>query len=637
MSLLLTAEGLQKTFADEPVLRSVSFEIRREQRVAIIGPNGAGKTTLLRLLQGALEPDAGRIEWAKGIVTGFLEQRPTFSAESTVWEIAQQALQPLVDLQRDAETTAAAMGRESDPIRLEELAARYQRLQEELLQRHAFHLDHQIERVLEGLGFGANDFDQPAAQLSGGQANRLMLAALLLKSPDLLLLDEPSNHLDLEATEWLENYLAETHQAFLLVSHDRYFLDRVVDITLELVQGTIVSYPGNYSKYRELAEEQRKVQRRTYEKQREEIARIEDFIRRNHYGQKAAQAEDRRKKLERIELVAPPREIATPAFRFPQPARCGDIVVRVEKLSKRFAQPLFSNVSFQIERGQRWGILGPNGCGKSTLLRCLVGRTAADTGNIQLGTGVRIGYFDQKLEEVAGDLSAAEAIRSSHRDLVDQQRRDLLGAFGINGDLALQTVNRLSGGERSRVALARLAADEPNWMVLDEPTNHLDLWAREALEQALLDFGGTLLVVSHDRYFLQRICTHLLVFEPDRVNVFPGNFEEYRHWRKQLRQPDALTAKSGRGSRSSSVTTSDANGSASTRKKRRYPYRKVADIEAEIAQREARVAELHNALADPEVLRSGPRVKAARDELSANTSALEQLYEHWAEASEWNQ
>ena len=634
MSLLLNVEGLQKTFADEPVLRSVSFEIRRGQHVSLIGPNGAGKTTLLRLLKQELPADAGNIELAKGAVLGVLDQRPSFPVDMTLWQIAAQALKPLLDLQRDAEQTAWEMSRERDPARLAELTGRYQRQQEELLHRDAFQLDHKIERVLTGLGFQSEEYEQPASQLSGGQANRLMLAALLLQSPDLMLLDEPSNHLDLEATEWLEAFLGETKQAFLLVSHDRFFLDRVVDVTLELVHGTVVAYPGNFSKYRVMAEEQLKVQRRTYEKQAEEITRIEDFIRRNHYGQKAAQAEDRRKKLERIQRVDPPREIPLPAIRFPEPTRCGDVVVRVERLKKQFAQPLFENVTFQIERGQRWGVLGPNGCGKSTLLKCLVNKEHPDSGTIQWGTGVRVGYFDQKLEAVAGHLPAAEAIRSAHRELVDQQRRDLLGAFGITGDLALQTVDRLSGGERSRVALARLAADVPNVMILDEPTNHLDLWAREALERALISFDGTLLVVSHDRYFLNRVCTHLLVFEPHRVHVFPGSFDDYRHWQKQ-QQVAEMAAKTNavqpRSARGSDTSADDV------RRKRRFPFRKASEIEREIAERESQVNDLQTQLSDPQVLRSGPRVVAVQNELNDQLAVLEQLYEHWQEALEFQQ
>lgn len=633
MSLLLAVEEIQKTFADEPVLRSVSFEIRRGQRLALIGPNGAGKTTLLRILRGELAPDGGRLELAKGATLGFLEQRPSFGPHDTLWRVAQRALQPLLDLQHQAEATAHAISRERDALRLQELTERFERLQEQLHQRQAFQLDHHLERVLQGLGFREPEYQQSVAQLSGGQVNRLMLAALLLESPDIMLLDEPSNHLDLEATEWLEEFLGATRQAFVLVSHDRYFLDRVVDITLELVHGTVVAYPGNFTKYKTLSAERLLVQRRTYQKQADEIARIEDFIRRNHYGQKATQAEDRRRKLERIERVELPREIAAPAMRFPEPSRCGDVVLRVDRLAKRFDQPLFADVSFQLQRGERWGVLGPNGCGKSTLLRCLLGSEQPTSGTIHWGVGVRIGYFDQKLEMVAGDQPAAEAIRSSSRDLNDQQRRDLLAGFGVTGETALQAVNQLSGGERSRVALARLAADEPNVMILDEPTNHLDLWARESLERALLAFDGTLLIVSHDRYFLQQVCTHLLLFEPNRVRTFPGTFEEYRQGRSD--RPAAAEARPD-VRKGASATSDNGQTTGTARRRRRFPYRKVADIEQEISQREARVAELHAALADPEILRSGPRVKAAHEELQEMTTALQVLYDHWAEAAELN-
>lgn len=632
MSLLLSVRSVEKKYSQEPLLVDVSFELRRGDRVGLIGPNGCGKTTLLKILRGELAADRGEIEPGRAVTLGYLEQAPKFAANATLREIAFGALAHLRDMVAEAEDLAAAMGRAGDPAELSRLGERYDRLHAELERRDAFQLDHKVERVLQGIGFSAAQFDQPAAQLSGGEANRLMLAGLLLGEPDVMLLDEPSNHLDIAATEWLEAFLRQTRSAFLLVSHDRYFLDAVTNQTLELVNGTIDAYPGNFTQYRRLKDDRLKVQQRTWDKQQEEIARIEDFIRRNHYGQKASQAEDRRKKLERIERVAPPRTISVPPMAFAEPDRCGDIVLRAEQLGMGFGtRQLFSRLSFQIERGERWGIVGANGSGKSTLLKCLTGELRATSGSVGNGAGVSTGYFDQQQAVLDSDLPAAEAVRPAHREMVDVERRNLLARFGITGDTALRPTRTLSGGQRSRVALARLAALDANFLILDEPTNHLDLWSRDALEQALRKFEGTVLCVSHDRYFLNQVCDHLLVFESDRVLVFPGNWDQYRY-QSEGQEPAAATAP---------VHAAENNGrnsdaSRSSRARRKFPYRKTSDIEREIAEREAAVTGLHHELIRPENLRDGAKVVQLQKTLGEHRTALEQLYEHWQEAVELN-
>ena len=464
-----------------------------------------------------------------------------------------------------------------------------------------------------------------------------MLAQLLLEEPDLLLLDEPSNHLDLEATQWLENYLQQSRQAFIIVSHDRYLLDCVGQRTLELCQGSVETYAGNYSAYQQQKKERLLVQQRTYEKQQTEIAKLKDFVRRHHHGQKHAQAEDRRKKLERIERVPLPREITSPTMFFPKAARTCDIVLRMEHLRKSFDQPLFEDLTFDVLRGEKWGVLGPNGCGKTTLLRCLLGECEPDDGRIVVGTGVQIGYFDQKLDCLSPDQLVVDAVRPDHKEFVEQQRRDLLARFGIQGDMVFQHVRELSGGERNRVALARLAAIDANLLVFDEPTNHLDLWAREALEVCLREFSGTVLLVSHDRYFLNRVVDHMLVVQDTRYQVISGNYDSYVQLVKQ-----------GYGSRPSAAMTAGSTGSASSQKKRhkpvpsgqggkrRFPYRKTTDLEGDIQACEKQIDELHRELARPDVFRDGPRVKELKDELQQRLQRRKQLYEHWEEAMERN-
>jgi ATP-binding cassette subfamily F protein 3 len=361
---------------------------------------------------------------------------------------------------------------------------------------------------------------------------------------------------------------------------------------------------------------------------------MEDFVRRHHYGQKHAQAEDRRKKLERLERVDPPREIVAPPMGFPDASRTGDIVLRVEHLSKAFDRPLIEDLTFDLLRGEKWGVLGPNGSGKTTLLKCLLGMLSPDAGRIVVGAGVKIGYCDQLLACLDVESPVLDAIRPAHKEFVEQQRRDLLARFGITGDLAFQPVGSLSGGERSRTALTMLAALDANLLVLDEPTNHLDLWARGALERALRRFNGSVLFVSHDRYFLNQVADHLLVVEPGRFRVVEGNYDSYRHLVKQGLAGDAPAHAAQPAEDWEAKKASREPKPA--RRKRKFPYRKVADIEAEIQKRETRIAELHTALATPEVLRDGPRVKQAMAELQEQQAALAPLYEHWEEASERN-
>lgn len=634
--IVLSVHAVVKHFGPEPVLDGVTFDVQAGDRCVLLGPNGSGKTTLLKILAAEIEADAGTVNSHPQVQIGYLQQHPQFASGQTVWEIAEETLGDLKRLAQDAETTASQLSLCDDDSTRKQLSERYDSLQQQIQQRDGYRLDYKIQRVLDGLGFDRSTYQQPVEQLSGGQRNRLMLAQLLLAEPDLMLLDEPSNHLDLEATEWLENYLQQSRQAFIIVSHDRYLLDRVGQRTLELCHGTVETYSGNYSAYQRQKKDRLLVEQRTYDRQQAEIAKLEDFVRRHHHGQKHAQAEDRRKKLERIEPVAPPREIQSPTMFFPKAARSGDIALRIEHLSKAFDQPLFEDLTFDVLRGEKWGVLGPNGCGKTTLLRCLLGECKADNGGIVTGTGIQVGYFDQKLDCLSPEELVVDAVRPEHKEFVEQQRRDLLARFGIQGDMVFQRVRELSGGERNRVALARLAAADANLLIFDEPTNHLDLWAREALENCLREFAGTVLLVSHDRYFLNRVVDHMLVVQGSRYQVITGNYETYLQLVNQGYgcQAAAATGKT----EAASVTASNRQTSSQTesRKKRKFPYRKTADLEADIQKCEQRIEALHQQLALPDVLRDGPRVKVLKEELEQQQGQLQQLYDHWDEAIELN-
>ncbi len=636
--IILSVDTIRKHFGPEALLDGVTFEVRAGERIGLVGPNGSGKTTLLKILVGQLEQDSGLIQQASSVRCGHLEQQAAFTSGQTVWEEAQTALAHLLQMADEAERLAKAISQTDDADQRSGLEQRYDHLQEELARQDGYHLDHRIERVLQGVGFARSTFRQDVTQLSGGQQNRLMLAKLLLSAPEIMLLDEPSNHLDLEATAWLEEYLIGSRQTLIVVSHDRYFLDKVTNRTLELLRGTVVSYRGNFTTYRQQKEERLEFERRAYDNQQAEIARLEDFVRRNRHGQKHAQAEDRRKKLERIEPVPLPRTIEAPVMRFPEITRCGDIVLRVENLGKSYDQPLFQGVSFDVERGQRWGILGNNGTGKTTLLRCLLNQVSPDSGSVALGTGVVVGYFDQLLRNLPADEAVVDAVRPEGKEFNLQQRRDLLARFGIRGDAVFQMVRQLSGGEQNRVALSRLAASDANLLILDEPTNHLDLWARAALEGALREFSGTVLFVSHDRFFINQVANHLLVLEHGSHRILHGNYDAWQRLQNEQQNNNAgstATAASPTPS-PSAPPTSRSGDSHRPRRKRRFPYRKVEDLEQEIIEHESQLEQLHHELTQPHVLRDGRRVKEIQAKIDEQQQLLHRLYEHWEEASELN-
>ncbi len=640
--VLLAAEGLSKTFGDKMVLDQVDIEIRRGDHIALVGPNGTGKTTLLRILTGQQASDGGRISTSGSTTVGYLQQHPTFAPEQTLWSVAADAVGDIVALAKEAEDVAHQLASCSDQRAHERLLERLDYLQARLQHSDAYSWENRVERTLQGLGFTKAWFDRPAQSLSGGQQNRLMLAHLLLKEPELMILDEPNNHLDIESTEWLETTLSSWQGAFLLVSHDRFFLDQVTSEVWELVDAKLDHFRGNYSAYVRQKAERLEVQRRTFEKQREEIEKLEDFIRKHHAGQKSTQAEDRRKKLERIEAVEQPREIHTPKFRFPAATRTGDIVLRAKDLKKAYDKPLFDRLSFQIERGQRFAILGSNGSGKSTLLKCLLGEVQPDAGTVSLGAHVRVGYFDQLLKQLDLDMEPLEAVRVPNRDLVDKERRDILAAFGLIGEVVTKPLRMLSGGERNRVMLARLSALEANFLVLDEPTNHLDLWSRQALEQAVQSFDGTVLLVTHDRYLVNAIADHVLVLRDGKASLIDGNYDNFRHWLKAgLAVADrGNVAVSDKGAVAKNNSPSPAatanNQNAKPKRKRKYPYRKVTDLEADIMQTESEIEQLQQKLIDPVILRDGRLVKEVQQQLGEHETKLANLYEHYEEACELN-
>ena len=638
--LLLSCSRLSHGFDEGPLFEDITFELQAGERVGLVGPNGTGKTTLLRILAGLDRPDDGEVRLHAGARVSLLRQQPVFEPGRTLFAEARSALDELLAAHDDMIRTAEALAHATQESERKALAARYDRLNELLRHHDAYHVDHHVEQVLDGLGFRHEEYDRPIETFSGGQQSRLMLAKLLLASPDVMLLDEPSNHLDIDTTRWLEEYLVQQPEAMLIVSHDRYFLDRVVNKIFELHNRRLTSYPGNFQQYWRLRQERYEQELKAWETQRDYIAKQEEYIRRVHYGQLHKQAASRQKAIDKIERLERPTRIESPHMHFGSVRRSGDVVLHVEGLSKSYDRPLFKDLTFTLYRGKRLGLMGPNGSGKTTLLRVLLGEEEPDSGKVQHGHLVEFGYYDQHLHTLPADKPVLRAVwPDADPDAEEQSMRALLGRFGLTGDLVHQRVGDLSGGEKSRAALAKLVAQGANVLVLDEPTNHLDLWACDALEEALLEFEGTAIVVSHDRYFLNRVVDLLLVLDgAGNVQVIHGNYDTYERMRTQSGRTEAgmPSVRATGGIPASARQDHGRVQTAKAKRKRKFPYRKVEELEADIAATETAIRELEQQLASPELYREGERVKQTMKAFEEARSRLQQLYEHWEEAVELN-
>jgi ATP-binding cassette subfamily F protein 3 len=640
--LLLSCTDLSRGYGATPLFEDVGFELHAGERVGFVGPNGAGKTTLLRILAGLDEADSGKVQLHAGARLGLLQQVAEFPAGRTLFEEAKSAFDELLATQREFERVAEELSAVTDDTQHKQLSAKFDRLSELLRHHDAFELDHKVEGVLAGLGFKAADFGRDANTFSGGQQRRLLLAKLLLAAPDVMLLDEPSNHLDIETTRWLENYLAQQPEGMLVVSHDRYFLDRVTNKTFELHARKITSFPGSFKQYVRLRDEKFERELKEFEAQQEYIDKQEEYIRRAHYGQLAKQAQSRVKALDRLDRLDKPTKVSGPNIAFSEVARSGDVVFHTEDLTKRFGDKLlFENLSFDLPRGRRLGVMGPNGCGKTTLLKILLGEESPSSGLVQRGHLVFPGYLDQHLAILDPEKSVMRAVwPDDDPQQTEQKMRDLLGSFGLHGETIEHQVKSLSGGERSRAALAKLTVNGANLLILDEPTNHLDIWACDSLERALKDYEGTCIVVSHDRYFLNRVADLLIVFAGGTTEVVYGNYDTY----ELLRQAREEAAKQAGGGRKAAAEPRDENrGTAPSgspdkpaKRKRKFPYRKVPDLEADIAATEKKIADLEAALQTPDVYRDATRLRTTMTDLEKAKDALAQLYQHWEEAVELN-
>ena len=557
--MLFRLSDVYKSYGTQDVLRGLSMQVNPGEHVGLVGRNGSGKTTMFRLIDGQEQPDQGDVIRARGVRLGFLAQHIHFEAGTTVHESALAAfghLQQIEHEMHELEHRMAEAGADLDAV-----LERYSDLQHQFEREGGFAYAAKAESILQGLGFDRESWSLETDKLSGGQQNRLGLARLLLAEPDVLLLDEPTNHLDVNAVEWLEEFLQASTAGFVIISHDRYFLDRCCKRIVELENGRASSYTGNYSDYLVEREERRDSQRRAYDNQQQLIAKTEEFIRRNLAGQKTKQAKSRRKMLEKLERVDAVRgEQSSGDFRLQKIERTGNHVLMVEDVSIGYgAKVLARDISFILRRGECLGIIGPNGSGKTTFLKTILKKIPAIAGDVRWGTKVQVGYYAQQLEDLDDrNEIIMELRRVAPSSATAGELRGFLAKFLFTGDDVYKHVRDLSGGEKGRLALAKLIYSRVNVLVLDEPTNHLDIPSREALEEALDAYEGTIVTISHDRYFLDRVATQILALDTDEVAVhYNGDYTEYHDWRAaRLAQGLPLVEEKAFGSRSMSTAES---------------------------------------------------------------------------------
>ena len=579
---LVRLNQVTKSYDPYLILDEISMSIEHGDRIGLIGKNGTGKTTLIEIIAGIIEDFKGNVRYAKRLQIGYLSQEPNLEADCSL----RQEMFKVFQAQRDLEDEMLLLSEEmaEDPSLLDG----YARLQEQHERMGGYDYEYQTNRTLGGLGFRDSDFNLKTGVLSGGQKSRAALAKLLLEDPDLLLLDEPTNHLDIKAIEWLENFLNTEYQgAVIIVSHDRYFLDRVARKIVELRNQKLKEYPGNYTRYLEIRQTEKIAQEREYKKQQRYIAHEEDFIRRNMAGQRTREAQGRQKLLDRLERVEKPETAEkTIKLRFTPDVRGGNDILQCQDLGKRYGdKQIFEDVNIEVYRQDVVGVIGPNGVGKTTLFRMILGNELPTSGKLKIGHNLHFGYYDQELAGLNQDNTIIDEIWALRPTQKQGEVRSFLGRFLFSEDEVFKWIGDLSGGEQSRVMLAKLLLENANVLLLDEPTNHLDIPSREVLEAALAEYPATIFMISHDRYFLNKLVNKLLVFENGTAKLFYGNYAEYEaHVREQKRvavqaKEEAEKAKKvARQEKQQKERLRVASTSKKSKKKRRVKAQRVADV-----------------------------------------------------------
>lgn len=629
---VLSCKDLEKTYVIDTILEDINFNLEYGDRVGLIGLNGSGKTTLFNILAGDLEKDKGHIFVQKDVKIGYLKQHIKIDSEKTIFEDCLEVFKDLIKMEKNLrilEEKIALTSEDEDSSILEKNMASYGNLSEKFIALNGYGYKSDIRGVLIGLGFNEEDFDKEVKLLSGGQKSRLSLAKLLLENPDILLLDEPTNHLDIEAINWLEKFLKDYRGATLIISHDRFFLDNVVNRIFLLENKTITIYNSNYTKFMDRRKKDLEILKSQYENQQKELKRQEEIVGRfmNYGGARyIKQAQSRQKLIDRIKHLDKPVTDSKTRIKFEPKLKSGRDVLLVEGLEKTFDDfKLLENIDLEVYRGERVGLIGANGVGKTTLFKMILGQVEKDSGQIKVGHKVNFGYFDQEMEKLHSQKTIIDEVWDRNPKLDYYDIRKILSQFLFVGDDIFKEVNDLSGGEKARLSLLDLMLSNANFLLMDEPTNHLDIDSKEILEDALLDYSGTLFVISHDRYFLNRVCDKILELTADGVNEYLGNYNYYLEKKKEA----SLKEEDKKEEKTKTQIKLDRKKERQLELEEKLRKEEISSIEKLISQEEAALEEIDGKLCDKEIYEDPDMILKLTKDRESIAARLEQLYEEW--------
>ncbi|WP_336866672.1 ATP-binding cassette domain-containing protein [Peribacillus frigoritolerans] len=638
--ILLQINQLSKYYGAELILSNMKLEVQNKDRIALVGRNGAGKSTLLKIIAGQLSHDGGEIIKPKGVTIGYMAQDTGLESELTIWDEMLTVFTDLIEQEKELRRLEADMARpdifENETV-YQKVLNEYDTLMVAFKEKGGYQYEADIRSVLHGLQFADFDYSTPISTLSGGQKTRLALGKLLLRKPDILILDEPTNHLDIETLSWLEQYLQGYQGAVLIVSHDRYFLDKVVNLVYEISRNNMKKYHGNYSSYLEGKAEDYERDMKLFEKQQGEIEKLRDFVQRNiTRASTTKRAQSRRKQLEKMDVLDKPQGDEKSAnFSFQIERQSGNEVLHLQDLAIGYeGETVSKNINSRMTKGESIALVGPNGVGKSTLLKTIISKLPALSGDFRFGTNVEVSYYDQEQANLVSNKRVLNELWDDYPLKPEKDIRTVLGNFLFSGDDVLKTVSTLSGGEKARLALAKMMMQKGNFLILDEPTNHLDLDSKLVLENALIDYPGTILFVSHDRYFINRIATKVIELSKDGNEEFLGDYDYYLEKKQEQAEIQALEQQDQAKTLDAAAEKTNYKIDKEAKKAERQRKRRIEEIEAAMELLETEINEYNDLLCDPNVFQDHEKVMEVQTKLDHAQESLDQLLEEWAELEE---
>ena len=634
--ILLQTNDVMRRFGADVLFHNIDLQIQDHGRTALVGRNGAGKTTLLKMIAGITQPDEGTISKVKDLTIGYLAQDQGLDSQNNIWAELDLVFAPLHEMEKEIHQLEDQLGDlDSDSDQYQQMLNKYDRLQDEYKKQGGFEYESRMRGILHGFGFGEEYYDTPVDALSGGQKTKLALAKILLQEPNLLILDEPTNHLDMNVLAWLEDYLKSYRGALLVVSHDRYFLDHVVKDVYDLDNRTLTHYTGNYTQFVAHKQERLKAEWKHYDQQQKKIAKLEDFVNRNIVrASTTKRAQARRKQLEKMDrLERPETDDRSIHFQFHSDKDSGTEVLDVENAKVGYdEQVLAGPLSFTVRKPQRIGIIGPNGIGKSTLLKSLLHQIPLVSGTVKFGANLEVGYYDQEQQQLHPEKTVLDEVWDDHPEVPEKDIRSLLGSFLFVGDDVYKPVHDLSGGEKARLELTKLSFKPINFLILDEPTNHLDIDSREVLENAINEFTGTVLFVSHDRYFINQVATDVLDMHNDGITHYEGNYDDFLA--EQTKRQSSIPSDNTNKQATPSTGKQSYQQSKEQQKARRKLQRQVDKLEQEMSELEDQQTQLQEKMSQPEIATDIGKLTDLQKDLDATKDKAEEVELAWTEAAE---